>query len=54
MKAIAKRFGGPENLVPEEIPSPEPAPEEVLIGIKAIGIDPIDIKTRRGGEWPVS
>ncbi len=49
MKAvILKDFGGTENLVIEEIQKPAVQPDEVLVKVKAIGIDPIDIKTRKG------
>ncbi|HLP74118.1 MAG TPA: NADP-dependent oxidoreductase, partial [Bacteroidales bacterium] len=49
MKAyVLKGFGGVENLVTEEIPVPEPAPGEILIRVKAISINPVDIKTRIG------
>lgn len=50
MKAILlKNFGGVENLEIEEIPVPKIKPDEVLVQVKAIGIDPIDLKTREGG-----
>lgn len=44
---ILKRFGGPENFAVETIPEPIPGKGEVLIEVKAAGIDPIDIKTRK-------
>jgi NADPH:quinone reductase-like Zn-dependent oxidoreductase len=49
MKAIVLGgFGGPENLVITNLPTPDIADNEVLIKVKAIGINPIDIKTRKG------
>lgn len=49
MKAmILKQFGGIENFVVEDISQPEIGEEGVLVEIKAIGIDQIDIKTRQG------
>jgi NADPH:quinone reductase-like Zn-dependent oxidoreductase len=49
MKAIIlKGFGGVENLVKAEIPVPELSDNEVLVKVKAIGINPVDIKTRKG------
>lgn len=44
-----KQFGGPENFALESIPRPEAGTGEVLVRVKAIGINPIDIKTRQGG-----
>lgn len=50
MKAVVlKDFGGVENLVIEDVPKPEVQSDEVLIKVKAIGIDQIDVKTRQGG-----
>lgn len=49
MKAmILKQFGGIENFAVEEIPQPPIGDAEVLVEIKAIGIDQIDVKTRQG------
>lgn len=50
MEAIVlKQFGGVENLQPADLPVPEPGPGEVLISVKAISINPVDVKTRKGG-----
>lgn len=40
--------GGVENLRVEELPAPLVGEEDVLIQVKAIGINPIDVKTRSG------
>ncbi len=49
MKAvILKDFGGVENLVGAELDTPTINADEVLVGIKAISINPIDVKTRAG------
>lgn len=49
MKAVVlKEFGGVENLVTEELPVPAIAADEVLIQVKAISINPVDVKTRAG------
>ncbi len=44
-----KQFGGVENFALESIPRPEAGTGEVLVRVKAIGVNPIDIKTRQGG-----
>lgn len=50
MKAIVlKDFGSIENLIMEEVPMPDVRTDEVLVKVKAIGIDQIDLKTRQGG-----
>ena len=44
MKAIrAHQFGGPENLVLEEIDDPVAGPGEVVIAVKAAGVNPSDV-----------
>jgi NADPH:quinone reductase-like Zn-dependent oxidoreductase len=49
MKAIIlNEAGGPENLVITEIPMPQVKEGEVLVKVKAISINPVDIKTRKG------
>ncbi|MDF2454973.1 MAG: bifunctional protein: zinc-containing alcohol dehydrogenase [Cytophagaceae bacterium] len=49
MKAIVlKDFGGVEHLVKQELPIPAVAADEVLIQVKAISINPVDVKTRAG------
>jgi len=55
MKAIILNGpGGVENLAIVELPVPEITDHEVLVNVKAIGINPVDIKTRKGkGLWSV-
>lgn len=51
MKAIILRaFGSVDELIPAELPTPafSNAAEEVLIRVKAVSINPIDVKTRKG------
>ncbi|MDB5256015.1 MAG: oxidoreductase [Chitinophagaceae bacterium] len=49
MKAVVlKAFGGVEQLVTEELPVPVITTDEVLIHVKAISINPVDVKTRAG------
>ncbi len=49
MKAIIlKEFGGIENLIFSEIPIPTIQPNEVLIEVKVISINPVDVRTRAG------
>jgi NADPH:quinone reductase-like Zn-dependent oxidoreductase len=41
-------FGGPGHLVPERVPIPEPGPGEVLIRVRAAGLNPPDWYARAG------
>jgi len=49
MKAIlVHEFGGPEVLKLVEIPTPTPAPGQVLVRIHAVGVNPYDTYMRNG------
>ena len=49
MQAIrAHDYGGPDVLVLEQAPRPEPKADEVLIRVKAAGVNPADWKYRSG------
>jgi NADPH:quinone reductase-like Zn-dependent oxidoreductase len=51
MRAIViKRYGGPEVLVVEKRPAPEPQPGQIVIEVKAFGLNHAEIYFRRG-EW---
>jgi len=56
VKAIQfSRFGGPEVLELVELPDPHPAPGQIRVAVRAVGVNPIDWKLRsgmRGGELP--
>src|SRR4051812_11289773 len=49
MKAVRiHHFGGADQLIYEEVPTPEPGPEEVLVRVHAAGVNPIDLAVRQG------
>src|SRR3954468_23571724 len=49
VKAIrVKEFGGPEVLLFEDVPTPQPRPGEVLLHIHAIGVNPVETYIRAG------
>jgi NADPH:quinone reductase len=53
MKAIRVReFGAPEVLRMEEVPDPRPGRGEVLVRIRAIGVNPVDTYIR-GGQYAI-
>lgn len=45
---VLKKFGGTENFAIKELPRPRIGDKEVLIRVLAIGLNPIDVKTRKG------
>ncbi|QMW03962.1 NADP-dependent oxidoreductase [Spirosoma foliorum] len=49
MKAIVlSDWGGVENFAIQEVPTPTITPDEVLVKVKAFGVNPADFKTRNG------
>ncbi len=49
MKAIrVHQFGGPEVLQLKNVPEPEPGPDQVLIHVRAIGVNPVETYLRGG------
>ncbi|WP_159056699.1 NADP-dependent oxidoreductase, partial [Streptomyces yokosukanensis] len=50
MKAyVLTRYGGPDAMEIREVPEPQAGPGEVLIRVRAAGLNPIDHKLREGG-----
>lgn len=49
MKAImVKEFGGPEVMRLEDVPTPKPGPGQLLVRIKAAGVNPVETYIRSG------
>jgi NADPH:quinone reductase-like Zn-dependent oxidoreductase len=49
MKAVRyHEYGGPEVLRYEDVPIPEPGPDEVLVRVHAAGVNPADRQIRAG------
>lgn len=45
---VLTRYGGPEVAEIREMPRPSPKPDEVLVRVRAAGLNPVDFKTREG------
>jgi NADPH:quinone reductase-like Zn-dependent oxidoreductase len=45
---IVKNYGGPEVLEQAELPKPVISSQEILVQVKALSINPVDVKTRAG------
>ena len=49
MKAIRiQEFGGPDVLKLEDVPEPSPAAGQVLVRVRAAGVNPVDTYIRSG------
>jgi NADPH:quinone reductase-like Zn-dependent oxidoreductase len=54
MKAITyHEYGGPERLAVAEVPEPKVGPGEVLVRVRAAGVNPVDWKLATGGLDPL-
>jgi len=50
MKAVRiAKYGGPDVLSVDEVPAPTPAPDEVVIAVRATSVNPVDWLVRDGG-----
>jgi NADPH:quinone reductase-like Zn-dependent oxidoreductase len=49
---IIDRFGGPDVLTLADRPRPRPGPTEILVRVRAAGVNPVDWKTRAGNGIP--
>ncbi|MEU2788713.1 NADP-dependent oxidoreductase [Streptomyces sp. NPDC007100] len=53
MRVVTQQvFGGPEVLTIVDAPEPRPLPTEVLVRVKAIGLNPLEARLR-AGEFPL-
>ena len=49
MRAIViNEYGGPEQLIIEDLPEPEPEPGQVVIEVKAFGLNHAETYMRKG------
>ncbi|GAA5176108.1 NADP-dependent oxidoreductase [Niveibacterium umoris] len=48
LAAVIHNYGGPEVLSVEQVPMPQPGPDDVLVRIHAASVNPVDWKIREG------
>jgi alcohol dehydrogenase len=45
---VLKHYGGPEGSLLMDVPIPTPGPRDILIAVRAAGLNPVDFKIRQG------
>ena len=45
---VVREYGGPEVLKLEDVPDPKPGPIEVIVRLRAVGVNPVDVYIRTG------
>jgi alcohol dehydrogenase len=45
---VLKRYGGPEGSLLTDVPLPAPRPRDILVEVRAAGLNPVDFKFRQG------
>jgi alcohol dehydrogenase len=45
---ILTRYGGPDAMELRDVPAPRPGPGQILVRVRAAGLNPVDFKTREG------
>ena len=45
---VLKHYGGPEGACLMDVPAPTPRPREILVDVRAAGLNPVDFKFRQG------
>jgi NADPH:quinone reductase-like Zn-dependent oxidoreductase len=50
---VLRRYGGPEGASLREVPAPTPGPRDILVAVRASGLNPVDFGFRQGRLRPV-
>jgi NADPH:quinone reductase-like Zn-dependent oxidoreductase len=45
---VLKHYGGPEGALLMDVPAPAPGPRDILVEVRAAGLNPVDFKFRQG------
>jgi len=45
---VLKHYGGPEGALLMDVPAPAPRPRDILVEVRAAGLNPVDFKFRQG------
>src|ERR1700760_1871659 len=50
---VLKHYGGPEGSRLMGVPAPTPRPRDILVDVRAAGLNPVDFKFRQGKLRPI-
>src|SRR6476620_11966997 len=45
---VLRHYGGPEGSLLMDVPAPAPGPRDILVEVRAAGLNPVDFKFRQG------
>lgn len=50
---VLEQYGGPESARLMDVPPPQPGPRDILVDVRAAGLNPVDFKFRQGMLRPI-
>jgi NADPH:quinone reductase len=48
---VVEQPGGPEAMRPRRLPAPQPGPDQVVVAVEAVGVNPVDAGNRADPSW---
>src|SRR5215212_4249822 len=48
---VVHQPGGPEAMRLQQLPAPQPGPDQVVIAVEAVGVNPVDAGNRADPSW---
>ena len=51
---VLERYGGPDGSSLKDVPAPTPRPGDILVAVRAAGLNPVDFKFREGMMRPIA
>src|SRR5919198_5277354 len=48
---VVQRPGGPEAMRLRQLPAPQPGPDQVVVAVEAVGVNPVDAGNRADPSW---